>query len=338
MQSNASNPAARAQGLALPRRSAVAAMPSLTSTPRQGDAIASAIGARPICDRCWAEWFATRGCFRLNRQTYYPDASGADSPVRPVSPVINARVQTGKIHLDPYLGGVSDTRYHRSSRHSYEDFMLSLALSPGQTIQTSLSVVGSNAARTLTDDQQSRSSMSIHLSAYLATLVVNIICDLAWLGTMATRVYRPTLRIDREGPLLAATFNDRLALDTAQLLRSFFALPLVAFRLIATSHWEALRLWLKGARLVARPHTTFNPGLAIGKSRVYNLPESSTRATGPAGRPRRTARAERQSMDLLCRSRFQSHRILWMRYCPTSPAWSGSPLASAPSSGAARSM
>ena len=172
MQSNASNPAARAQGLALPRRSAVAAMPSFTSTPRQGDAIASAIGARPIRDRCWAEWFATRGCFRLNRQTYYPDASGADSPVRPVSPVINARVQTGKIHLDPYLGGVSDTRYHRSSRHSYEDFMLSLALSPGQTIQTSLSVVGSNAARTLTDDQQSRSSMSIQ-----AWLPQRISCD-----------------------------------------------------------------------------------------------------------------------------------------------------------------
>ena len=70
---------------------------------------------------------------------------------------------------------------------------------------------------------------------------------------MATRVYRPTLRIDREGPL-AATFNDRLALDTAQLRRSFFALPMVAFRLIATSHWEALRLWLKGARLVRGPH------------------------------------------------------------------------------------
>lgn len=190
MQSDASKPAVRAQGLALPRRSAVAAMPSLTSTPRQGDAIATANSARPIRDRCWAEWFATRGCFRLNRQTYYPDTSGADSPVRPVSPVINARVQTGKIHLDAHLRSVSDTRYHRSSRHSYEDFMLPLARSPGQTIQTSLSVVGSNAA----------------------------------------------------------------------------------------CHWEALRLWLKRARLGPRPHTTFNPGLAIGKSRAYNSPQSSARA------------------------------------------------------------
>ena len=64
-----------------------------------------------------------------------------------------------------------------------------------------------------------------YLSAYLATLVVNIICELAWLGTMATRLYRPTLRIEREGPLLAATFNGRRILDTAQLLRSFFVLP-----------------------------------------------------------------------------------------------------------------
>jgi hypothetical protein len=69
-----------------------------------------------------------------------------------VSPVINARVQTGKIDLDPYLGGVSDTQYHRSSGHSYEDFMLSLARNPGQTIRMSLSVARSNAARTLTDE------------------------------------------------------------------------------------------------------------------------------------------------------------------------------------------
>jgi len=32
-----------------------------------------------------------------------------------------------------------------------------------------------------------------HLTAYLATLTVFVICDMAWLGTMASRLYRPTL-------------------------------------------------------------------------------------------------------------------------------------------------
>ena len=62
------------------------------------------------------------------------------------------------------------------------------------------------------------------------------------------------LETDREGPLLAATFNGtRRALTTSALLRSFVALPLVTVKIVAAIHWEALRLWLKGARLVPRP-------------------------------------------------------------------------------------
>jgi uncharacterized protein len=64
------------------------------------------------------------------------------------------------------------------------------------------------------------------------------------------------LETDRAGPLLAATFHGyRRALTTAALLRSLFALPLVTFKIVAAIHWEALRLWLKGARLVPRPNT-----------------------------------------------------------------------------------
>src|SRR6202165_3286891 len=60
-----------------------------------------------------------------------------------------------------------------------------------------------------------------------------------------------------EGPLLAATFNARRRkLTTAALLRSFFSLPLVTLKIVAAIHWEALRLWLKGARLVPRRHAT----------------------------------------------------------------------------------
>ena len=64
------------------------------------------------------------------------------------------------------------------------------------------------------------------------------------------------LETDRDGPLLSATFfGRRRALTTAALLRSFFALPLVTFKVVGAIHWEALRLWLKGARLVPRPDT-----------------------------------------------------------------------------------
>ncbi|HTO62353.1 MAG TPA: DUF1365 domain-containing protein [Bradyrhizobium sp.] len=62
------------------------------------------------------------------------------------------------------------------------------------------------------------------------------------------------LETDRDGPLLAATFSGRRrALTTAALLVAFVGLPLVTFKVMAAIHWEALRLWIKGARLVRRP-------------------------------------------------------------------------------------
>jgi uncharacterized protein len=94
------------------------------------------------------------------------------------------------------------------------------------------------------------------------------------------------LETDRSGPLLAATFHGRRrALTTAQLLRSFFALPLVTLKIVAAIHWEALRLWLKGARLVPRPDpasagTVFETGsntrLASGKHADYTGAELQT--------------------------------------------------------------
>jgi uncharacterized membrane protein len=33
----------------------------------------------------------------------------------------------------------------------------------------------------------------VYLCAYLSTLAVFLLCDMAWLGTMASRLYRPTL-------------------------------------------------------------------------------------------------------------------------------------------------
>ncbi len=80
------------------------------------------------------------------------------------------------------------------------------------------------------------------------------------------------LETDREGPLLAATFQGRRRpLTSLSLLRSFFALPLVTLKIVAAIHWEALRLWLKGARLVPRPRATpanAGPGPGTDKNTV----------------------------------------------------------------------
>ena len=89
------------------------------------------------------------------------------------------------------------------------------------------------------------------------------------------------LETDREGPLLAATFHGRRrALTTAGLLRAFCALPLMTFKIVAAIHWEALRLWVKGARLVPRPgaaNSGLMPagGLAVAESRDYTSPALS---------------------------------------------------------------
>jgi uncharacterized protein len=56
---------------------------------------------------------------------------------------------------------------------------------------------------------------------------------------------------------------------------AFFSLPLVTFKIVAAIHWEALRLWLKGARLVPRANAApakaaFNTSLAIDRRADYN--------------------------------------------------------------------
>lgn len=62
------------------------------------------------------------------------------------------------------------------------------------------------------------------------------------------------LESDQDGPLLSATFNGkRRRLTSRALLKTFVALPLVTFKIIAAIHWEALRLWIKGAKLAPRP-------------------------------------------------------------------------------------
>ncbi|RVT92004.1 DUF1365 domain-containing protein [Rhodovarius crocodyli] len=70
---------------------------------------------------------------------------------------------------------------------------------------------------------------------------------------------------DAGGPLLFAAFSGRRRdLSDAALLRSFLAHPLLALRVLAGIHWEALKLWRKGMRLRPRPAAPADP-VSIGQ-------------------------------------------------------------------------
>lgn len=93
------------------------------------------------------------------------------------------------------------------------------------------------------------------------------------------------LETDAEGPVLAATFNGRRrALTTKALLQAFVTFPMVTFKIMAAIHWEALRLWIKGARLVPRPHSVPQPktDLAVTTSSDYSLSVMSSRKSDSA--------------------------------------------------------
>jgi len=80
--------------------------------------------------------------------------------------------------------------------------------------------------------------------------------------TYAFRIAVPDERVnlairaaDKDGLLLAAALTgDRVALTNKALLRSLLAYPLLTLKVIGAIHWQALRMWLKGFRLHARPN------------------------------------------------------------------------------------
>jgi len=68
--------------------------------------------------------------------------------------------------------------------------------------------------------------------------------------TMTLRI----LECDADGPVLAASFaGRRRPLDTKTLLQVSAAVPFLGLKVVAGIHFEAVRLWLKGARLFPRP-------------------------------------------------------------------------------------
>lgn len=59
---------------------------------------------------------------------------------------------------------------------------------------------------------------------------------------------------DAQGPVLIATQQaEAQPLTDGALLRQFVRLPLQAAQVVAGIHWEALKIWRKGIRLVAKP-------------------------------------------------------------------------------------
>lgn len=69
-----------------------------------------------------------------------------------------------------------------------------------------------------------------------------------------------------EGELLIATQKGRRAkLSSFSLLSTLARYPLMTFKVIGAIHWEALRLWLKGARLQPRPQSPAKRESAAGE-------------------------------------------------------------------------
>ena len=68
---------------------------------------------------------------------------------------------------------------------------------------------------------------------------------------------RLAIRIDQEDAagrgFVATHTGHRAPLSDTMLLRACFAYPLMTFKIIGGIHWEALRLWRKGARVRPRP-------------------------------------------------------------------------------------
>ncbi|HTK12724.1 MAG TPA: DUF1365 domain-containing protein [Xanthobacteraceae bacterium] len=59
---------------------------------------------------------------------------------------------------------------------------------------------------------------------------------------------------DQDGPIITASLaGEREPLTDGALLRTFLTHPLLTLKVVGAIHWEALKLWTKGVRLVDRP-------------------------------------------------------------------------------------
>ena len=74
---------------------------------------------------------------------------------------------------------------------------------------------------------------------------------------------------DAAGPLLLATFRGRRReLTDAAIAAAVLSSPLLALKVVAAIHWEALKLWLGGIRLRPRPPASAQPVTIVGGDRL----------------------------------------------------------------------
>jgi uncharacterized protein len=79
---------------------------------------------------------------------------------------------------------------------------------------------------------------------------------------------------DAQGPLLTAALTaKRQELTDRALLATFARLPFATMQVVAAIHWEALRLWLKGAKFRSTPEGAAPPISALSSS--AHAPDSS---------------------------------------------------------------
>lgn len=78
------------------------------------------------------------------------------------------------------------------------------------------------------------------------------------------RVVIRIIENDPQGPILSATFNgDFVQATTASLAKAWAKIPFLTFKVIGAIHWQALKLWLKGAKYVPEePITPTNPAIS----------------------------------------------------------------------------
>jgi uncharacterized protein len=79
-----------------------------------------------------------------------------------------------------------------------------------------------------------------------------------------------TKAVGGEADFTATLSAERRPLTDAALLKLFFAMPLMTLGVVAAIHWQALKLWLKGAPFGARP-----PGPQAGMSAGRATPSAS---------------------------------------------------------------
>ena len=85
---------------------------------------------------------------------------------------------------------------------------------------------------------------------------------------------------DADGPLLGTAFvGTRRPLTDTALLRAWAGHPLLTWKVIAGIHWEALKLWIKGARYHRRPPAPEAP-VTLGAGQVP--PKSAVEARAHA--------------------------------------------------------